>query len=382
MKPTRIYLSPPHVDQKEELVVIDALRNGWIAPVGPNIDDFENGLKTKFSYTNVLALNSGTAALHLAVKLCGITKGDKVLIGTMTFVAAANAVLYEGGIPVFIDSEKDTWNMDPDLLEQRLIKAENSGEFIKAVIVTHIYGTPAKIVEIKRLCEAYNVKLIEDAAEALGAMVEEKYVGGFGDYGILSFNGNKIITTSGGGALICKKEEDDKKARFWAQQSKDPANHYQHSEIGHNYRLSNILAAIGSSQLDKLEEFCIKKRKIHALYEQILSENTVFEFLKELPKSYSNRWLTTALISSQNQSLNPNDIIAALEIENIEARRIWKPLHLQPLFEGCEFVGNGVAEENFNLGVCLPSGVGLTEADQTRIIKVIKSLLSGRGFFE
>jgi pyridoxal phosphate-dependent aminotransferase EpsN len=277
MESPRIYLSPPYVDQKEEDAVVLALRSGWVAPVGPNIDSFESALKNKFRYKHVLALNSGTAALHLAIKLSGVTKGDKVIIGTFTFVAAANVVLYEGGEPIFIDSEPDTWNLDPELLEERLKKGREQRESIKAVIVTHLYGMPAKMARIKKICEQFGVKLIEDAAEAVGSKIEENFVGSFGDFGILSFNGNKIVTTSGGGALICHQESDDSKARFWAQQSKDRATHYQHSEVGYNYRLSNILASIGITQLERLDDFINRKKVISAEYKSALE---FFDFLE------------------------------------------------------------------------------------------------------
>lgn len=379
----RIYLSPPSVDTDEERLVVEALRSGWVAPLGPKVEAFQEDLLTVFQYNHVLALNSGTAALHLAIRLCEIFHGDKVLIGTFTFVAAANAVLYEGGIPAFIDSEGLTWNLDPDLLEGRLNKAQVSGEVIKAVIVTHIYGRPAQIQRIKEICKQYDVKLIEDAAEAVGSLINKKYAGSFGDFSILSFNGNKIITTSGGGALICKNAYDYKRALYLAGQAKENASHYQHSEVGYNYRLSNILAGIGVSQLEKLPLFITRKAEIYSYYKSCIGEWGIFDF-PEIPKGYtSNNWLSVWLIKEEFISIiSPILIVNAFEEENIEVRRFWKPLHLQPLFEKCEFMGNGISEDMFERGFCLPSGVELTLHDQERILEVLKLLLTSRGLLK
>lgn len=380
---SRIYLSPPCVDQEEEIAILEALRSGWVAPFGPKIDQFQSELSTKFGYSKVLAVNSGTSALHLAVKLANVKKNTKVLIGSFTFVAAANAVLYEGGEPVFIDSESATWNIDPILLEERLIKAQKDNEQIGAVIITHIYGIPAQIERIQSICKHYKVMLIEDAAEAVGATVNGKFVGSFGDFGILSFNGNKIITTSGGGALICKQAKHHEKAIFLAHQAKDHSSYYQHSELGYNYALSNVLAGIGLSQLNKLERFKQIKEEIYHFYKLHLSQLEVFDFTNSVQASEPNYWLSTILIKPAFLSIvAPRDIIEALEQENIEARRFWKPMHLQPLFEGNEYVGEGVAEDLFERGICLPSGSSLAKQDQHKIVDTIKGLLTRRGLFK
>jgi dTDP-4-amino-4,6-dideoxygalactose transaminase len=383
LKNKRIYLSPPSVDSDEERAVVDALRSGWVAPVGPELQAFETGLKEFFPKSHVVALNSGTAALHLAVKIAGVGKGDVVLIGSFTFVAAANVVLYEGAVPVFIDSENTTWNIDPDLLEQRLKKGLEAGEKIKAVIITHLYGMPAQIDLLVAVCKKYRVDLIEDAAEAFGASIHSLNVGGFGRFGVLSFNGNKIITTSGGGALVCENANDAIKTLHLSQQAKEQAQFYQHIEVGYNYRMSNLLAAVGNSQLKKLESFIQKKRAIYQRYFEGLNEFEVFDFLTE-PEGYrSNCWLTTVLVKeSYLPIINPQEIIDLIEKENIEARRLWKPLHLQPLFEGCESVGGHVCEKLFNAGFCLPSGVDLEKADQDRIIKLIQALLRSKGLLK
>lgn len=380
---SRIYLSPPCVDHDEEEAVLDALRSGWVTTMGPALNDFENALSAQFGCQNVLALNSGTSALHLAVKLAGVKKGGKVLIGTFTFVAAANVVLYEGGEPVFIDSEDKTWNLDPVLLDERLKLSRNQNETISAVIVTHIYGIAAQIIRIQEVCKKYNVVLIEDAAEAVGTRVGGKAVGTFGDFGVLSFNGNKIITSGGGGALLCKNKRDLNKASFLASQAKDNAKHYQHSELGYNYALSNVLAGVGLSQLKKLEPFIEKKRKLKSYYKDQMSSFGVFDFLETNDESESNDWLTAILIRENIfPELSPSDLIEALENENIEARRFWKPLHLQPLYDQNEYFGLDVSEDKFNRGVCLPSGVSLSLKEQDKIIETIKSLLTSRGFLE
>lgn len=379
----QIYLSPPSVDASEEQSLLAVLRSGWIAPVGPAIAAFETGLRELGDYNHVTALSSGTAALHLAVRLAGVGQGDFVIVGTFTFVAAANAVAYQGGTSIFVDSESSTWNIDPDLMEKRLALAKSRKEKIKAVIVTHLYGMPAQMDRIVAICGRYDVILIEDASEALGGRVGEQWLGGFGRFGVLSFNGNKIITTSGGGALICTKSQDAAQALHLSQQAKEASDSYHHIELGYNYRLSNVLSALGVSQLGKLDRFIKRKREIYAFYKSHLEEIGVFDFLEEPATYFSNRWLTTLLIRDKyKELLTPNQVINALKEDNIEARRLWKPLHLQPLYARCEYVGGQTAERLFDAGICLPSGVDLTQEDLIRIIARIKSLLASRGLLE
>ncbi|MEP4532514.1 MAG: aminotransferase class I/II-fold pyridoxal phosphate-dependent enzyme [Cyclobacteriaceae bacterium] len=382
MTQDRIYLSPPFVDEAEKQELNFALDSGWIAPYGPKIGEFQEALARRFGFANILCVSSGTAALHLAVKLCGVTNGDKVLVGSLTFVAAANAVLYEGGEPVFIDSEPESWNIDPDLLEQKLIDSQKRGEKIKGVIVTHIYGRPAQMQRIKSICVRYGVKLIEDAAEALGAQVEGASVGTFGDYAILSFNGNKIITASGGGALVCKAETDADKARFWASQSKDQAEHYEHSEVGYNYGFSNLLAGVGLAQLNKLDGFLSRKKEILDYYIRSFSDWDIFE-LDQSTYAGSNNWLSVFLIKNEVAGkVSPAELVAELEQDNIEARRFWKPLHQQPLFGYSDSELNGVSQGLFERGICLPCGVGLSSNDQDRVVEALRALFSRIGFLK
>lgn len=383
LKNNPIYLSPPSVDELDEEALLAVLRSGWVAPVGPAINVFEQGLCTVGGYRHVTALTSGTAALHLAVRLAGVTQGDSVIVGTFTFVAAANAVTYMGGVPIFVDSERTTWNIDPDLLEERLALADRKNEKVKAVIVTHLNGMPSQIEKIASICERYRVVLIEDAAQSLGSRIGTRWLGGYGRFGVLSFNGNKIITTSGGGALISDQNGDAQQALFLSQQAKEESDCYHHKVLGYNYRLSNVLAALGVSQLQKIDTFIKCKRAIYSNYETALLDCEVFDFLREPVGYFSNRWLSTLLIKEKFiELLRPNDIINALKAEDIEARRLWKPLHMQPLYHDCEFVGSGVAEGLFDSGLCLPSGVALSIRDQQRVMSSIKLLLMRRGLLE
>ncbi len=363
--------------------MVEAIRSGWVAPVGPALLEFEKRLASIGGYAHVTALSSATAALHLAVRLAGVERGDRVIISTFTFIAVANAVTYEGGLPVFVDSEKVTWNIDPDLLEERLELAIRKNERIKAVIITHLYGMPAQMDRIVAICKRFGVILIEDAAESLGSRISDSWLGGFGRFGVFSFNGNKIVTTSGGGTLICQQLQDAEKALHLSQQAKDEADTYHHTVLGYNYRLSNVLASLGISQLSKLEHFIERKRAIYSLYLDELGRLGVFDFLEEPDGYFSNRWLTTLFVKDEYLNrLHPNEIIDALKQENIEARRLWKPLHLQPLYKDCEYVGERVAESLFDTGLCLPSGVGLTIDDQQRVVANIVSLLAARGFLK
>lgn len=347
------------------------MRNGWVAPVGPELDLFESRLAVKFHFPNVLALSSGTAALHLAVKLAGVGAGDRVLIGTFTFVAAANAVLYERGVPVFLDSELESWNLDPELLESYLKDHHGKPTFPKAVIVTHIFGRPAQIQRIAKTCRQYGVKLIEDAAEALGTEVEGGYAGNFGDYGVLSFNGNKIITTGGGGALVCKWEDDHCQARHWATQAKEEANHFLHTQMGYNYRLSNVLAGLGLAQLEAFDEICDKKHLIARSYAEALSD---VDWLEASIMPGSNDWVAAFLIRHEAlEQTTPDLLMSRFSSANIEARRFWKPMHLQPLFERAESSGGETARNLFDRGICLPSGAGLTGAQLRRVVEVLRT---------
>lgn len=370
MEQKRIYLSSPTMHGDEMKFIQEAFDTNWVAPLGKNVDEFEKEMAAYVGVNHAAALVSGTSALHLAIKLCGVKPGDIVICSDLTFSATVNPVSYEGGIQVFVDSEYDTWNMDPRALEIALKKYPQA----KAVILVHLYGTPAKIDEIQALCEQYHVPLIEDAAESLGATYKGKQTGTFGRYSALSFNGNKIITTSGGGMFLSDDEEAVKKVRFWSTQSRDPAPHYQHSEIGYNYRMSNIVAGIGRGQLVYLDEHIQKKRQIYETYKQAF---------KDLPISLNpyrkdsepNFWLSCLLID-KNCPVTPMQIREPLEIENIESRPIWKPMHLQPIFQRHDFVtvdaATDVGAEVFSRGLCLSSDVKMDEGEQVKVIDIIK----------
>lgn len=359
----RIYLSPPNLSDTELVEVTKVFASGWISPVGPAIDEFENTLGLKYPDKKVLALNSGTSALHLAIRLAGVADGDEVLVSSFTFAACANVILYERAIPVFIDSDKSSWNLDPEVLEDYLKQAKR---LPKAVIVTHLYGMPADILRIISIAKKFNVKVIEDAAESLGSKFDNEHLGSFGDYGVVSFNGNKIVTTSGGGALICSKEEWSH-AKYLASQANSGNFGYNHNDIGFNYRLSNVLAGVGLAQLAKLELFVDRKRMIYSRYEDKLDEH--FDFLTEPEGRYSNRWLTTAVL--KNDEIEIEELILYLNEYNIETRRLWKPLHLNKAYSDASFIGNGVSEELFNIGICLPSGTSLKTEEQEFVIERI-----------
>ncbi|MEQ9467291.1 MAG: aminotransferase class I/II-fold pyridoxal phosphate-dependent enzyme [Ekhidna sp.] len=368
MNKQRIYLSPPNLVGNEYQKISDVLDSGWIAPVGKAIDEFENQLAASYENKAVVALNSGTSALHLALILSGVGKGDHVLISSFTFAACANVVLYQSANPIFIDSETQTWNLDPDLLEAYLKKAK---KIPKAIIVTHLYGMPAQIDRVCSIAKEYGIIVIEDAAEALGSTFNDQYVGGFGEFGVLSFNGNKIITTSAGGALICR-EQDRKRAVYLATQANSGTLGYDHMEVGYNYRMSNVLAGLGVAQHEHLSDFISRKRAIHTRYQERLSEH--FDFLAEPVGCFSNRWLTTATLRDSNRNIE--ELIQFLDGQNIETRRLWKPLHLHQAYSGYPFIGDKVAEDLFNRGICLPSGTGLPIEDQDFVIDKIKNWLS------
>ncbi len=369
MKKEKIWLSSPHMNGNEQKYVQEAFETNWVAPLGPNVNGFEKDIQDYLGQdVHVAALSSGTAALHLALKLAGVSQGDFVLCQSMTFAASANPITYQGATPVFIDSEPDTWNMSPELLEEAIIDLSKKGKKPKAIIVVHLYGMPAKINEIMAIAQKYDIPVIEDAAESLGSHVNGQMTGTFGDYGILSFNGNKIITTSGGGALITKTEEDKQKAIFWATQARDQAPHYQHSEIGYNYRMSNIVAGIGRGQMEVIQERVKARRKNFEFYKEVV-KNTPLKVAPQEPEGFfSNRWLTTILTPSFETR---EKLRLALAAENIESRPLWKPMHLQPVFKAAPAYINGISEELFEKGLCLPSGSNLTDEDRFRIKKVI-----------
>ncbi len=369
----RIYLSPPHVGEEEWRLVKDAFKSNWVAPVGPHLDAFENEFCRYTGAEHAVALNSGTAALHLALLLAGVQLDDEVLCSTLTFVASANPIRYLGAKPIFIDSDFNSWNMDPNLLEDWLIRRAAVNRLPRAVNVVHLYGQCADLDAIHTICDRYDIIVIEDAAEALGATYKTRRAGISAPIGVFSFNGNKIITSSGGGMLVCKDSALAEKARFWATQARDPADHYQHSEQGYNYRLSNVLAAIGRGQLAKLPDFITSRRNIFDYYQAALGDLPGIDFMPEAEWGKCTRWLSCMTVNEELAGISPNKIRLRLEENNIESRPVWKPLHLQPLFSDCEKAGGRVAEKLFRTGLCLPSGSALTSEQLQRVVAVIKS---------
>ena len=373
MKP-KIWLSSPHMSGKEQSFVKEAFDTNWVAPLGPHVDGFEKDLEDYLGYgVHVAALSFGTAAIHLGLILLGVGTGDEVICQTMTFSASANPIIYVGAIPVFVDSEPETWNMSPSFLEEAIVHRIRNGKKPKAIIVVHLYGMPAKMEAIIAIANKYEIPVLEDAAEALGSTINNKKCGTFADISILSFNGNKIITTSGGGALVAKSQALVEKATFLASQARDPAPHYQHSHIGYNYRMSNICAGIGRGQLLVLNERVAQRRNNFDTYTSALSALPGFSLLAEPPGYFCNRWLTTILIdpSVSLNGLTKETIRLALEQENIESRPLWKPMHLQPIFAQALYFGNGFSDWLFEIGLCLPSGSNLNNEDLAKIIKVI-----------
>lgn len=353
--------------------VKEAFDTNWIAPVGPHIQKFEKNLSDLSNGYSVAALSSGTAAIHLALILAGVLEGDDVLCSSFTFSASANPVKYLGANPVFIDSEIESWNMCPELLEQAIIDCIALGKKPKAIIIVHLYGMPAKMNDIQQLSIKYDIPLIEDAAEALGSTYEDQPLGTFGLFGIYSFNGNKIITTSGGGALVCKDDKLIEEAKFLATQARDEKPHYEHSKVGYNYRMSNVCAGIGVGQLEVLSDRVIRKRELFQYYKKSLSFIEDITFLEETKGNFSNYWLTTILLS-ENSTIDREQLRLHLEEDNIEARPLWKPMHLQPVFSDCRYYANGVSEDLFNRGLCLPSGTNMTKEDLERVVIKIKDL--------
>jgi len=375
----KVWLSSPHLGGDEIKFVNEAFAGNWIAPLGPNVDGFENDLVNYLGGNcKVVALNSGTAAIHLSLILLDVRPGDEVICQSMTFSASANPIVYLGAKPIFIDSEEDTWNLNPDYLEEAIKHRIKSGKKPKAIIVVHLYGMPAKMSEITAIAKRYGIPVIEDAAEALGSSLYGQKCGTLGDIGILSFNGNKIITTSGGGALISENVDWVEKARFLATQARDAAPHYEHSHIGYNYRMSNICAGIGRGQMMVLNSRIKKRRNNFDFYKKSLSEFDGLFFLPEPRAYFTNRWLTTMLIdpSKSKNGISRDEIRLALAKENVESRPLWKPMHLQPVFADSLYYGGDVAENLFALGLCLPSGSNLTRENLQVVIESIVGTLN------
>jgi dTDP-4-amino-4,6-dideoxygalactose transaminase len=371
-RPGRIFLSLPHMGGHERNYVQKALEDNWVNTYGPNIAGFEHDICQHTNARNAVALSSGTAALHLGLRLLGVEPGDEVICPTFTFVASANPILYLGAKPVFVDSEPETWNISPELLKQAIEESIARGKKPACIIVVHLYGMPAKLKEITDIANAYTIPVLEDAAEALGSRYQGHQVGTFGRIGIFSFNGNKIITTSGGGALITDDEELANRAAFLANHARDAAPYLLHSQMGYNYGMSNISAGIGRGQLEVLETRVKQRREIYSYYKDQLSDMEGLEFLPEPKGCFSNRWLTTLLLP---KGISPEHIRQALEKENIETRLLWKPMHQQPLFEEYTYHGSNISDQLFERGLCLPSGSYLTEEDLNKVVKTLKPLL-------
>lgn len=372
MSGERIYLSPPHLSGDESRLLEETLASNWIAPLGPQVDAFEQEFAAAVDVPHAAALSSGTAALHLALLLVDVGPGDRVLCSDLTFAASAYAITYCGAEPVFIDADEATWNMDPGLLREELEAGARAGKLPKAVLVVDLYGQSADYRPILAACAEYEVPVIEDAAEALGATYHGEPVGRFGRFGAFSFNGNKIITTSGGGMLVSNDREAIERARYLATQARDPEPHYQHSTIGYNYRLSNLLAAVGRAQLGTLEKRVAARRGNFARYEELLGDLEGLEFMPEADYGTSNRWLTCLTLDPARFGADRETVRLAFEAQNIEARPVWMPMHLQPVFAGAEIRGGAVGAALFDRGLCLPSGSNLTRADIERIASIVR----------
>lgn len=374
---SKIWLSSPHMGGQERHYVKEAFDTNWVAPLGPNVNGFEQDIASYLQEdVYVSALSSGTAAIHLALIILGVQAGDEVICQSMTFSASANPICYLGATPIFIDSEEETWNIGPDFLEEAIKDRLQKGKKPKAIIAVHLYGMPAKMDEISAISKKYEIPIIEDAAEALGSSILDKKCGTFGDISILSFNGNKIITTSGGGALVSKNRSDAERATFLATQARDPAPHYQHSQIGYNYRMSNICAGIGRGQMEVLPERVEQRRSNFIFYKKQLKDIPGISFLHEPGDFFSNRWLTTVLVDNAiTGGVTREDIRLGLEKNNIESRPLWKPMHLQPIFKSYPYYGSEIAENLFKKGLCLPSGSNLTQNELDRILKTFHNVI-------
>ncbi|MBL7717523.1 MAG: DegT/DnrJ/EryC1/StrS family aminotransferase [Flavipsychrobacter sp.] len=371
----KIWLSSPHMGGKERDYVTEAFDTNWVAPLGPNVNGFEKDLEQYLGDgVHVAALSAGTAALHLGLVLLGVQPGDEVICQSMTFSASANPIAYLGAIPVFVDSEPDTWNMSPEFLEAAIMDRLAKGKNVKAIIPVHLYGMPVKMDEIMAIAHRYGIPVLEDAAEALGSSINGKMCGTFGDIAALSFNGNKIITTSGGGALVSANAEIVEKSRFLSTQARDTAPHYEHSHIGYNYRMSNICAGIGRGQMEVVDSRVERRRAIYQWYRNEMNGMPGISFVEEPEGFFSNRWLSTILIDPEKTGgMTRETLRLALEAENIESRPLWKPMHMQPVFEKYPYFGNGVSERLFENGLCLPSGSNLEEGDLARIKTVLQN---------
>ena len=390
MKP-RIWLSLAHMSGREQEFIQEAFDTNWVVPLGPNVNAFEQSLRDfligdrELQIENegmrIVALSAGTAALHLGLILLGVEPGDEVICQSFTFAASANPIAYLEATPVFVDSEKDTWNMDPVLLEEAIKdRLEKTGKLPKAIIPVHLYGMPVKMDEVMEVANRYGIPVLEDSAEALGSEYKGRKCGTFGEYGVLSFNGNKMITTSGGGALICPNEEKAKRVLFYATQAREQAPHYQHEKIGYNYRMSNICAGIGRGQMFVLDEHVARRREIHDLYVKLLNGVKGVKVMcqPEGGDFNSNYWLTCITVDPEEAGFTREDVRLALDEDNIESRPLWKPMHLQPVFKNAPFYGNGTSERLFEIGLCLPSGPTLTDEDVERVTKVVKQLSNFR----
>lgn len=373
MNRDRIFLASPHMSEEgyEMKYIQEAFEANWIAPLGKNVSEFEKELAKLVGTSSAAALSSGTAAIHMALKAAEVGEGDIVFCQSLTFSASANPIIYQNAIPVFIDSDYDTWNMSPKALEEAFDRYKQMGKKPKAVIVVHLYGLSADMDPIVELCKKNSVILIEDAAESLGTIYRNQYTGTIGDYGVFSFNGNKIITTSGGGMLVSRKEEQLNKVKFWSTQAREPERHYQHNELGYNYRMSNILAGIGRGQLKVLTKRIEKKRYLFNFYQRELSNITDITMMPVRDWNNPNYWLSCIRLSGK---VKPIDLILALEKENIESRPIWKPMHMQPFYSKYDFIGKNTSEQIFTTGVCLPSDTKMTDEDLERITKIIKGM--------
>lgn len=384
---SRIWLSLAHMSGREQEFIQEAFDTNWVVPLGPNVNAFEKSLRDfligdggwqiEHEGMRIVALSAGTAALHLGLILLGVQPGDEVICQSFTFAASANPIAYLEATPVFVDSEKETWNMDPVLLEEAIKdRLEKTGKLPKAIIPVHLYGMPGKMDEVMEVANYYGIPVLEDSAEALGSEYKGRKCGTFGEYGVLSFNGNKMITTSGGGALICPNEEKAKRALFYATQAREQAPHYQHEKIGYNYRMSNICAGIGRGQMFVLDEHVTRRRAIHDLYVKLLAGVKGVKVMcqPEGEGFNSNYWLTCITVEPEEAGFTREDVRLALDEENIESRPLWKPMHLQPVFKDAPYYGNGTSERLFEIGLCLPSGPTLTDEDVERVTKVVKQL--------
>ena len=384
---SRIWLSLAHMSGREQEFIQEAFDTNWVVPLGPNVNAFEKslrdfligdgGLQIENEGMRIVALSAGTAALHLGLILLGVQPGDEVICQSFTFAASANPIAYLEATPVFVDSEKETWNMDPVLLEEAIKeRLEKTGKLPKAIIPVHLYGMPGKMDEVMEVANCYGIPVLEDSAEDLGSEYKGRKCGTFGEYGVLSFNGNKMITTSGGGALICPNEEKAKRALFYATQAREQAPHYQHEKIGYNYRMSNICAGIGRGQMFVLDEHVTRRRAIHDLYVKLLAGVKGVKVMcqPEGEGFNSNYWLTCITVEPEEAGFTREDVRLALDEENIESRPLWKPMHLQPVFKDAPYYGNGTSERLFEIGLCLPSGPTLTDEDVERVTKVVKQL--------